>query len=211
VNKKKIIDVINNLKFFFRKLYFINIIFTSIIFFNGLILLILNQNNINIKIYILYIFIFCFLIYSILLRFVKLKSLSNLDTDLDKLFYKNITIYILNLFLFFSIIMFEITRKNNIDLNNNIIIEYLINTKIGNFSTFFWIIFLLLFFVFYLLKKSAKEKKQILEKDIFFLEKEKKIDEFVNNLLINNFIYKYLDKYFLIFEKKVFYNYANNF
>ena len=112
-----------------------------------------------------------------------------LNTSNNIFFYKNITIYILNLNLFFFLIVYSFNLENNIEND----IDWQINLNLN----LFLLLVLLLFILFYLIfiNRSRIEKK----------DNNPEIQLYIKNLVDNTFIRCKLDPLFNLYEKYLFF------
>lgn len=201
-------DIFRNFIFFMRKLNFIWTIFTFLIFFFGWLSLYLNIENSNFRLNLLYSILFSILIYIIFLRWIKLKYTTNKDNNENKFFYKNITILILNLSIFVSLILYSIPLIEDVPDNIKI---YIYLKKLTETEIFLYMIFFLIFlnfFLLYLNYKNIEKDEENQVKNIY----EKKMEEVWNNTFVIKYLHIYFQKYLDIFKKiLIFYFYFNMF
>jgi len=114
-NKNKIRNFINNLDNYtykFLNILFIRKVLNNLFFIITFTLLYINVEHKNI---LLFIYIIVFLVYILYLRLLKLKLYKYRNTEQNKFYYKNLSIFILNILLLSSItILINLSDKNDI-------------------------------------------------------------------------------------------------
>jgi hypothetical protein len=157
--------------------------------------LVLNSfYEIQLKLIFVYIYISLFLVYLIFLQFLKINFTIYKDIEANKFFYKNLVLYILNLMLFFFLIVFSLNTENKIGSYLNLGLDLNLN--------FFIFIICLLFINFYLLIVNYTQISQS--------KFENNTNTFIEDLVKNNFIRINFESFFNYYEKK-FYHRINYF
>lgn len=198
---KKNLENKSYLIFIFEKIFFdINIlykifrlidrIFFSIIIIGSLVLLVINNlYEIQLKFLFVYIYISLFLVYLIFLQFLKINFTLYKNIEDNKFFYKNLVLYVLNLMLFFFLIVFSLNTENKIGSYLNLEIDLNLN--------FFIFISCLLFINFYLLILNYSQINR--------LNTVSNTNTFIEDLIKKNFIRLYFEPLFNYYEKNIFY------
>lgn len=193
---KNKLNKLDEIIYYILNAVFIRRFLTTLFFFISFIMLYLNLEFKNI-IFVLYILVF--LIYNLYLRLLKLKLYKYRNTVQNRFFYKNISVFILNILLMFSIVLYS---------NIESVMEFyptLVNvTVFGEYFNLYMIFLIIILIITILSTSSLREKveENIIEKqkwDEFVI----KTEELLQLSIVNRFINKRYTRFMVIIYKKI--------